>query len=569
MTYGDGDPHARVKRARLTATLDRRRHAVAREERRPDRNRPGQRGFAGLIRARDERTVGSDDGALAAIHDAAGFDADLVGRNERHAVLERAHGDHQIGLHVFEQRRVAPAAYPGRRYHQNLRSAVDQGAGNRRDAPVGAHHDAQASRRCVDGFETFARMEPAAIEMPKKKLVGGTGDAVARYHRGRIVVAPVFVAAAAADDGCSVGGGNCDEVLCRAFEQFGFDRFAADNVSGNGSFGKNDQFRAGFGRGAGARADLGPTFGKVAAIVCAKLQQRNGPRTSTHERITPIAGDFVRRSTHVALLRIAVKRLLACVSLVAATTTAALSAAPPATKPTTKPSLAHKKAPPIRVAPADEYFGKLKMSVLGIRNTIKDVGANLDIDQTRWTQLASKAAFAEDAMRDWEKKYPQDTWLAKTVFALERMYAKLDNDDGRKRSLATMTWLIHDFPKTWYGRTGRTELAQGKVGRSAQTASAAASPAPRAIRSPRRQVQHPRNLPKGRAAPRVRSAPSRPRAALPPRPIRIPFRRSLPQHSAAEGSARTAAAAVTKAKAPRSASTEGLLLDAGARREEV
>lgn len=174
------------------------------------------------------------------------------------------------------------------------------------------------------------------------------------------------------------------------------------------------------------------------------------------------------------------KRLLACVSLVAATTTAALSAAPPASTPTAKPSLAHKKALPVRVAPADEYFGKLKMSVLGIRNTIKDVGANLDIDQTRWTQLASKAAFAEDAMRDWEKKYPQDTWLAKTVFALERMYAKLDSDDGRKRSLATMKWLIHDFPKSWYGRTGRTELAQGKVGRAPQTAAAAASPVPAA-----------------------------------------------------------------------------------------
>jgi hypothetical protein len=172
-----------------------------------------------------------------------------------------------------------------------------------------------------------------------------------------------------------------------------------------------------------------------------------------------------------------VKRLLACVSLVAVTTTAVGAAPTPADKPTPKPVPAHKKAAPIRVAPADEYFGKLKMSVLGIRNTIKDVGANIEIDQTRWAQLESKAAFAEDAMRDWEKKYPPDTWLAKMVFALERMYAKLDSDDGRKRSVAAMKWLVHDFPKSWYGRTGKTELAAGKVGRPAQTA-AAASPAP-------------------------------------------------------------------------------------------
>jgi hypothetical protein len=172
-----------------------------------------------------------------------------------------------------------------------------------------------------------------------------------------------------------------------------------------------------------------------------------------------------------------VKRLLACVSLVAATTTAAVSGPVPAAKPTPKPTLAQKKAPPIRVAPADEYFGKLKMSVLGIRNTIKDVGLNIDIDPTRWTQQAGKAAFAEDAVHDWQKKYPQDTWLAKTVFALERMYAKLDSDDGRKRALASMKWLVHDFPKTWYGKTGKSELALGKVGRPLQTA-ASATPSP-------------------------------------------------------------------------------------------
>jgi hypothetical protein len=179
-----------------------------------------------------------------------------------------------------------------------------------------------------------------------------------------------------------------------------------------------------------------------------------------------------------------VKRLLACISLVAATTTAALPGAPTA-KPTAKPVPAHHApAPHVRVAPADEYFGKLKMSVLGIRNTIKDVGANLDIDQTRWAQLASKAAFAEDAIKDWERKYPQDTWLAKTVFALERMYAKLDTDDGRKRSIASMKWLIHDFPKSWYGKTGRKELAMGKVGRPPQTASTIASPSPDQVASP-------------------------------------------------------------------------------------
>jgi hypothetical protein len=160
---------------------------------------------------------------------------------------------------------------------------------------------------------------------------------------------------------------------------------------------------------------------------------------------------------------------------VAVATTAALAA--PETKAPAKPAAVHVKPAPVRVAPADEYFGKLKLSVLGIRNTIKDVGANLDIDQARWAQLASKAAFAEDALHDWEKKYPQDTWLAKTMFALERMYAKLDSDDGRHRAIAAMKWLVHDFPKSWYGRTGKRELAAGKVGQPAAQTAAAGPPA--------------------------------------------------------------------------------------------
>ncbi len=161
----------------------------------------------------------------------------------------------------------------------------------------------------------------------------------------------------------------------------------------------------------------------------------------------------------------------------------ATTTAVPTAKPTLAPKpFAAKPAPkaPLKVAPADEYFGKLKISVLGIRNTIKDVGANIEIDQTRWMQQASKAAFAEEATRDWEHKYPTDTWLAKTVFALERMYAKLDTDEGRKRSLATMQWLVRDFPATWYGKAGKKELAQGKVGHAPLNTAAVPAPSPTA-----------------------------------------------------------------------------------------
>ena len=132
--------------------------------------------------------------------------------------------------------------------------------------------------------------------------------------------------------------------------------------------------------------------------------------------------------------------------LCAAVTTAAVSSQ----------AAAHSK-----VAPADEYFGKLKMSILGIRNTIKDVGANIEIDPARWESLVNKADFTEDALHDWQHKYPADTWLPKMVFALERMYAKADNAEGRRRRFAAIVWLVHDFPDTCYAKAGKQDIEGG------------------------------------------------------------------------------------------------------------
>lgn len=175
------------------------------------------------------------------------------------------------------------------------------------------------------------------------------------------------------------------------------------------------------------------------------------------------------------------KRILASVSLVAVATTAAAASTTPAALKTPVPKPAHTTPAPRRVAPADEYFGKLKMSILGIRNTIHDIGANIDIDPSRAPGLMNKADFAEDAIRDWEKRYPADTWLPKSVFALERVYAKIDSDDGRRRSMLAMIWLVHDFPESWYGKVGRRELAEHRVGHpidAPASATPAATPEP-------------------------------------------------------------------------------------------
>jgi hypothetical protein len=63
-------------------------------------------------------------------------------------------------------------------------------------------------------------------------------------------------------------------------------------------------------------------------------------------------------------------------------------------------------------APADEYFGRLKMSILGVRYVINVVdyrAENATDDDAR--DLCHKLMLTEDALRDWQAKYPDDAWI--------------------------------------------------------------------------------------------------------------------------------------------------------------
>jgi len=179
------------------------------------------------------------------------------------------------------------------------------------------------------------------------------------------------------------------------------------------------------------------------------------------------------------IVAVIVKRFLTVVSLVALSASAARAAATPAphaakAKPA-KPVVPHVVFLKYRVAPADEYFGRLKLSILGIRNTIKDMGLKADADpQHAAAQVMGPVALTEDAMRDWEHKYPRDTWIPPAILALERLYAKVDSDEARAHARIVMAWLVHDYPTSGPGKIGKQELEANLVGVKPPLAPAAA-----------------------------------------------------------------------------------------------
>jgi hypothetical protein len=63
------------------------------------------------------------------------------------------------------------------------------------------------------------------------------------------------------------------------------------------------------------------------------------------------------------------------------------------------------------LAPADEYFGRLRMSVLGIRNELVTLERRVESGDRNLAAMSGKLALVDDAMRDWRSRYPRDTWL--------------------------------------------------------------------------------------------------------------------------------------------------------------
>jgi hypothetical protein len=113
------------------------------------------------------------------------------------------------------------------------------------------------------------------------------------------------------------------------------------------------------------------------------------------------------------------------------------------------------------LAPADEYFGRLGMSVLGVRNKVKDLGLDADTHPEHGRAVLGGATWVEDAMRDWAKKYPLDRWLPRYAYALEEMYERMPGDVAHRRAIKQVAYITAYFPQTVYARVGRAKLARG------------------------------------------------------------------------------------------------------------
>ena len=112
-------------------------------------------------------------------------------------------------------------------------------------------------------------------------------------------------------------------------------------------------------------------------------------------------------------------------------------------------------APTASLAPADRYFGRLKMSILGVRNSLRDLAARADENPDQAEHIFDKAVLVEDALRDWQAHFPRDPWIPKYAYALAQLYDKLDMEEARARKNDTLDWLIACYPESEYAQQPR------------------------------------------------------------------------------------------------------------------
>lgn len=111
------------------------------------------------------------------------------------------------------------------------------------------------------------------------------------------------------------------------------------------------------------------------------------------------------------------------------------------------------------VAPADEYFGRMKLSILGIGNIMHDTKLREAYDPSHAADNYAKLSLAEDALEDWAAKYPQDTWLPGKAYYMSHEFWAMNTPDGDRAAERCRALLLTRFATSRYSSIARTEVA--------------------------------------------------------------------------------------------------------------
>ncbi len=111
-------------------------------------------------------------------------------------------------------------------------------------------------------------------------------------------------------------------------------------------------------------------------------------------------------------------------------------------------------------APGDEYFGRMKLSYLGIDNTYKDGSISAGAYTTD-PKLIAKLDFASEALQRWAAKYPNDPQLPRSYFLGVQVLRKVYTQTEQQTTWQFMQILMTKYGNTYFGKTTKASVANG------------------------------------------------------------------------------------------------------------
>jgi hypothetical protein len=173
-------------------------------------------------------------------------------------------------------------------------------------------------------------------------------------------------------------------------------------------------------------------------------------------------------------------------------------------------------------APADEYFGKMKMSYLGMNNTFHDASISSG-DHTTDPSIIHKVALAEDALDAWAAKYPRDPQLARTYYLAVDEERRIWVKANQERAWTYFNRIVQLFPDTYFGKLLKRDLSIGFTEHYFADPVACPAAAPTATPSPSPSPSpSPTPAPRGRRATPSPSPSPSPTPAPSPTPTPVP-----------------------------------------------
>jgi hypothetical protein len=109
-------------------------------------------------------------------------------------------------------------------------------------------------------------------------------------------------------------------------------------------------------------------------------------------------------------------------------------------------------------APADEYFGRYRLSSLSVRNAIYDMTIEGNSPLALPLQ-AERIEAVRFALVDWADRYPRDPWLPSSMVKFSALLYAKHEPSYDPTALALLSYLQWGYPQTWYGRYAHGALA--------------------------------------------------------------------------------------------------------------